>query len=218
MPVLFKHPGSNYMVSATGILSPSTSVEFSVGRAQNSLDYELQLPNLFRSAAGVSGLPLLFPDAVQSDYIPWFDFRDGGGRVGNAGQYQTDRGPFTNKNYHDGARNSPVWGGTQQVWSLYKHSFKPQTSSVLNSRIQFADDANNRRTTGSDTKCRTGVLRNTPGDKVRAAGMGLQQRRVVRKGPRKATRSGRSIRRALYFMSPHGTNVAGLHILPTVRT
>ena len=41
-------------------------------------------------------MPLLYPDAVQADYIPDFDFA--GGRTGNAGQYQTDRGPFTNEN------------------------------------------------------------------------------------------------------------------------
>ena len=39
-------------------------------------------------------MPLLFPDAVQADYIPDMRFR--GGRTSNAGQYQTDRGPFTN--------------------------------------------------------------------------------------------------------------------------
>ena len=27
--------------------------------------------------AGVSGLPLLFPDALQADYVPWFRFRAG---------------------------------------------------------------------------------------------------------------------------------------------
>ena len=46
------HPGSNYMLSATGILSPSTSLEVSLGRAANSLNYELQNEKLFRSAAG----------------------------------------------------------------------------------------------------------------------------------------------------------------------
>src|SRR5258708_27654688 len=32
-PVLFVHPGSNYMLSATGTLNASTSLEFSWGRA-----------------------------------------------------------------------------------------------------------------------------------------------------------------------------------------
>src|SRR5262245_5655061 len=88
MPVKFIHPGKNYMLSATGILSPSMSIEMSLGRAQNSLNYQLQMQNLYRSAAGVTGLPLLFPDAVQSDYIHSFEFR--AGRKSNAGPHQTD--------------------------------------------------------------------------------------------------------------------------------
>ncbi len=88
-PTLFVHPGSNYMLSATGTLNSSTSLELSWGRAANSLNYQLQQQQLFRANAGVSALPLLFPSAVQADYVPFFSFR--GGRTGNVGQYQTDR-------------------------------------------------------------------------------------------------------------------------------
>ena len=73
LDTLFTTPGSNFMLSTTGILSPTTSVELSVGRAHNSLDFIVRNDELRRSAAGLSGLPLLFPDAVQDDYIP--DFR-----------------------------------------------------------------------------------------------------------------------------------------------
>ncbi len=48
MPVLFVHPGSNYMLSATGIVNSTTSLELSWGRAANSLNYQLQNQNLFR--------------------------------------------------------------------------------------------------------------------------------------------------------------------------
>lgn len=149
-PVLFNHPGSNYMLSATGVLSPSLSVELSWGRASNSLNYELQLDKLFRSAAGVSSLPLLFPEAVQADYVPWFQFR--GGRTGNAGQYQTDRGPFTNENItHDVLANvTKVWGAHASKAGVYfQHSYKPQSIfASFNSTINFADDANNPFDTG----------------------------------------------------------------------
>ena len=74
-PTLFVHPGSNYMLSATGILNSTTSLELSWGRASNSLNYQLQQQQLFRSNASVSSLPLLFPSAVQADYVPWFVFR-----------------------------------------------------------------------------------------------------------------------------------------------
>ncbi|MFI4942330.1 MAG: carboxypeptidase regulatory-like domain-containing protein [Burkholderiales bacterium] len=150
MPVLWIHPGSNYMLSATGILSPSMSLEVSFGRAANSLDYELQAENLFRSAAGVSAMPLLFPDAVQADYIPDFRFR--GGRTGNAGFYQTDRGPFTNKNitYDALANLSKVAGSHSMKFGVYfQHSYKPQSIfASFNSQINFIDDSNNPFDTG----------------------------------------------------------------------
>src|SRR5438552_4076724 len=71
-PTLFVHPGSNYMLSATGVLNSSTSLEVSWGRAANSLNFQLQQQQLFRANAGVSSLPLLLPSAVQADYVPWF--------------------------------------------------------------------------------------------------------------------------------------------------
>jgi Carboxypeptidase regulatory-like domain len=149
-PVLFLHPGSNYMLSATGTLNNSTSLELSWGRAGNSLNYQLQLEPLFRSNAGVSALPLLFPDAVQSDYVPWFVFR--GGRTGNAGQYQTDRGPFTNENItHDVIVNmTKVWGShASKVGFYFQHSFKPQSIfASFNSQIDFTDSSSNPFDTG----------------------------------------------------------------------
>jgi Carboxypeptidase regulatory-like domain len=160
-PVLFLHPGSNYMLSATGTLNNTTALEFSWGRAGNSLNYQLQPEKLFRSNAGVGGLPLLFPDAVQSDYVPWFVFR--GGRTGNAGQYQTDRGPFTNENItHDVIANiTKVWGSHASKAGFYfQHSFKPQSIfASFNSQIDFIDNSSNQFDTGfSYANAATGVF------------------------------------------------------------
>jgi hypothetical protein len=149
-PTLFLHPGSNYMLSTTGVLNNSTSMELSWGRAANSLNYQLQLDKLRRSTAGLTGLPYLFPDVIQGDYVPEFQFR--GGRTGNAGQYQTDRGPFTNENItHDVIANlTKVWGShASKVGFYFQHSFKPQSIfASFNGRINFADDANNPFDTG----------------------------------------------------------------------
>jgi hypothetical protein len=149
-PALFIHPGSNYMLSTTGILNNSTSLEVSWGRASNSLNWDLQLDTLFRSNSGVSGMPLLFPEAAQGDFIPWFVFR--GGRTGNAGQYQTDRGPFTNENItHDVVINmTKVWGAHASKFGFYyQNSFKPQSLfASFNSQINFADNTNNPFDTG----------------------------------------------------------------------
>jgi hypothetical protein len=160
-PTLFVHPGSNYMLSATGILNSSTSLELSWGRASNSLNYQLQQQQLFRSNAGVTGLPLLFPDAVQGDYVPWFQFN--GGRTGNAGQYQTDRGPFTNENVtHDVIANlTKVWGAHASKTGFYfQHSFKPQSIfASFNSLINFTDNGANPFDTGfSYANAATGVF------------------------------------------------------------
>ncbi len=151
MPVLFLHPGTNYMLSATGILNPTTSLEVSLGRASNSLNYRLEREDLFRGKAGLSGMPLLFPDAVQADYIP--DVRFNGGRVGgNAGFYQTDRGPFTNENItHDALANlSKVFGSHSTKFGVYyQRSYKPQSIfASFNSQINFIDNASNPFDTG----------------------------------------------------------------------
>ena len=161
MPVLFLHPGSNYMLSATGILNPTMSLEMSFGRAANSLNYELQNQSLFRSAAGLTGMPLLFPDAVQADYIPDFRFR--GGRTGNAGFYQTDRGPFTNENvtYDALANLSKIFGSHSTKFGIYyQHSYKPQSIfASFNSQIDFIDNSSNPFDTGySYANAATGVF------------------------------------------------------------
>jgi hypothetical protein len=161
MPVLFTHPGSNYMLSATGILNSTTSLELSWGRAGNSLNYQIQNANLFRAPAGLSAMPLLFPDAVQADYIPDFRFR--GGRTGNAGFYQTNQGPFTNENItHDVIANlTKVWGAHASKAGFYfQHSFKPQSIfASFNSQIDFIDNASNPFDTGySYANAATGVF------------------------------------------------------------
>ncbi len=160
-PTLFMHPGMNIMLSATGVLNPSTSVELSWGRASNSLNYQLQLDPLRRSNSGLSALPLLYPDALQGDYVPWFQFR--GGRTSDAGQYQTDRGPFTNENItHDVIANiTKVWGAHASKAGFYfQHSFKPQSIfASFNSNIDFRDDANSPFDTGfSYANAATGVF------------------------------------------------------------
>jgi hypothetical protein len=145
LPVAHSLPGKNYMLSTTAVLSPTTSLEASWGRAANSLNYDMQLQSLYRSNSGTAGLPYLYPDAVQGDYVPEFQFR--GGRTSNAGQYQTDRGPFTNENItHDVLANiTKVWGShNSKAGIYYQNSYKPQSIfASFNGRINFADDANN---------------------------------------------------------------------------
>ena len=131
-------------------------------------------------------MPLLFPDAVQADYIPWFVFR--GGRTGNAGQYQTDRGPFTNENttYDVIANLTKVWGAHSAKFGVYyQSSFKPQSIfASFNSQIDFTDNSSNPFDTGLRLRERghRRLQHLHPGQQVRAAGVALQELRVVRPG------------------------------------
>lgn len=149
-PVIFRNPGGNYMLSTTGILNDTTTVELSWGRANNSLNYDLQVENLRRQNAGLTDFPLLFPDAVQGDYVPWFQFR--GGRTNNAGQYQTDRGPFTNENItHDVVASiTKMFGGHNTKAGFYfQHSYKPQSIfASFNGTVNFVDNVSNPFDTG----------------------------------------------------------------------
>jgi hypothetical protein len=158
----FDHPGKNWMLSTTGILNNTTSLEVSVGSANNALTYAVGNPNLTRSATGLSSMPLLFPSAVQQDYIP--DMRFNGGHVGgSAGYYQTDRGPFVNENttYDVIGNLTKIWGAHSAKFGVYyQSSWKPQSPfASFNSNISFIDDSNNPYDTGfSYANAATGVF------------------------------------------------------------
>jgi len=160
-PTLFMHPGKNFMMSTQGVLNTSTSFEASVGTAKNSLNYGLELDPLRRSNSGLTSFPYLYPDAVQSDYVPWFQFR--GGNTGNAGQYQTDRGPFTNENqtWDIVANLTKVWGAhTSKAGYYYQHSRKPQSIFfAFNGSVDFTNNSSNPFDTGySYANAATGVF------------------------------------------------------------
>ena len=189
LDTLFETPGSNWMISGVGILNNSTSLELSLGRAHNSLDFTIQNQNLTRTAAGLTAFPLLFPDAVQSDYIPDFIFNANNARVGNnAGRLQTDRGPFTNFNttYDVVANLSKIWGPHAAKFGFYfQSSLKPQSIfASFNSQINFVDNASNPfDTQHSYANIATGVFNTyTQADKVRDPGVALQEHRVVPAG------------------------------------
>ena len=161
IPVLHPLPGRNWMLSATGILNTTTSVEVSVGAARNALTYELQAENLFRQSAGLTGFPYLYQDAPQGDFIPFFQFR--GGRTGNAGQYQTNQGPFVNENktFDALANLTKIWGSHASKFGVYyQHSYKAQSNfASFNSTVNFVDNSSNPYDTGySYANAATGVF------------------------------------------------------------
>jgi hypothetical protein len=145
------YPGSNWMLSATGILNSTTSIEISVGSANNTIDVDTKNPALRRSAAGLTDFPLLYPKAVQADYLPWFNFS--GGRVGSsAGFFYTPYGPFHEENTtYDAITNlTKIWGShTLKTGIYFQHSYKTQGDFAMhNGGISFIDDASNPYDTG----------------------------------------------------------------------
>jgi hypothetical protein len=145
------YPGSNWMLSTTGILNDTTSLEISVGSAHNAIEFDVGNPKLTRSVAGLSDMLLLYPDAVRQDMIPEMHFN--GGRVGgSAGFYGTGGGPFVNENttYDVVANLTKVFGShTAKFGVYYQSSWKAQASwAYFNSRVDFITDANNPFDTG----------------------------------------------------------------------
>jgi hypothetical protein len=145
------YPGSNWMLSAPGILNNTTSLEISVGSAHNAIEFDVGNPKLARSVAGLSDMPLLYPDAVRQDMIPEMQFN--GGRVGgSAGVYGTGGGPFVNENttYDVVANLTKVFGShTAKFGVYYQSSWKAQASwAYFNSWINFIEDANSPFDTG----------------------------------------------------------------------
>ena len=94
-------------------------------------------------------MPLLYPDAVQADYIPDLQLprRTHGG---NAGQYQTDRGPFTNENTtYDALAN------LTKIWGAHASSSASTTSTATSPR------ASSRASTARSTSSTTRTTRST---------------------------------------------------------
>ena len=119
------------------------------GRAENSLDYDLQLDSLAPRERRRRRAPSLFPSAIQADYVPFFRFR--GGRTGNAGQYQTDRGPFTNE-------TSPT-----TCWrTCRRSSARTRPSSACTTRAATSRRASTRPSTATSTSPTTRTTPSTP--------------------------------------------------------
>lgn len=145
MNVISNTPARNWLVSTTGILSHATSLEISVGSANNSLDHYTDNTKLTRAGAGMSSLPMLFPSAIQNDYIPYFTY--GGGRIANAPVFRINQAPFTNFNttYDVVANLTRVMGShAAKVGLYYQKSLKDQSAfASFNGQINFNNNTSN---------------------------------------------------------------------------
>lgn len=138
-------PGRNWMVSTTGVLNNTTSLEISVGSAHNSLAHSTTSAQWTRTGTGMSALPMLFPTAIQNDYLPQMSF--GGGRIGSPAFLNSSQAPFTNFNTtYDVVANLTklISAHALKGGFYYQHSLKPQSAfASFNGAINFDNSSNN---------------------------------------------------------------------------
>ena len=138
-------PGRNWMVSSTGILNNTTSLEISLGSGHNSLSHTVSNSQFTRTGAGMSNLPMLYTTPIQDDLLPQLSF--GGGRIGNPVFLNSGQAPFTNFNttYDIVANLTKVMGSHQAKAGFYfQKSQKPQSAFTnFNGNYNFDNSGNN---------------------------------------------------------------------------
>jgi hypothetical protein len=141
-----KFPNNRYSVTGTvtGSINPTTVVEITFGQSHNFIDILPNNPNFNRTALGLSNIPLLFPNAVQLDLPPQFQF---GGRVANGPNIGSNNAPFYNFNTtRDWSVNLSKIAGSHNLkfgW-FWQNSFKPQSSFANNNgQYNFNDNTQN---------------------------------------------------------------------------
>jgi len=145
-------PGHALALSATKVINSTTFNEVTVGFGYNRINIDATDDSLTRTATGLSALPLLYPSAVQNDYIPRFDFGTRARGGNQSPQIGTNNAPFFNYN-----RTTDIIDNFTKAYSkhtvkaglYYQYSQKDQTSFANSSGdISFADNTANPFDTG----------------------------------------------------------------------
>jgi hypothetical protein len=149
VPITDSRPGRSFVVSATALLSPVMTNEATWGFGKNIIHIDPVNDGLSRAKTGID-IPLIYPNAVQNDFIPRFAYA--GSKIGNQGQFGTNNAPFYNYNttieWIDNLTR--VMGSHVAKAGLYiQRSRKDQTSFANSSGdIDFGDDSSNPLDTG----------------------------------------------------------------------
>jgi outer membrane receptor protein involved in Fe transport len=142
-------PGRSFATGATWIISPTMTNEANWGFTHNSILIDENGQVLRRSTSGIN-LPLLYPSAVQRDYIPAVSFN--GTRITASPGFGTGNAPFINYNTTiDISDNlSKIWGKHNIKGGVYmQRSRKDQTSFAnANGNYNFGDNPSNPYDTG----------------------------------------------------------------------
>jgi hypothetical protein len=142
-------PGRSFATGATWIISPTMTNEFNWGFTHNSILIDENGTVLRRGTSGIN-LPVLYPSAVQRDYIPAVTFN--GTRITASPGFGTGNAPFINYNTTiDISDNlTKVWGKHTLKAGVYlQRSRKDQTSFAnANGSYNFGDNPSNPYDTG----------------------------------------------------------------------
>ena len=151
-PIAYANPGWSWATGMTYVISPTMTNELNVGSSHNNILIAYTTNDFSRTKSGVN-LPVLYPNAVQNDYLPYFTF--GGSKIGNsaaANQGNNGAGPFVNFNttYDVTDALSKVWNRHTLKFGYYmQKSVKNQTSfGAFDGAYNFGDNSNNPYDTG----------------------------------------------------------------------
>ncbi|MBC7927932.1 MAG: TonB-dependent receptor, partial [Bryobacteraceae bacterium] len=151
IPITDARPGKSFGGGVTWVIDPTTTLETTVGWGRNDINIDLADGGgaLTRATTG-QNFPLLYPSAVQKDFIPSFGFN--GTRLANSPTIGTNNAPFVN--YNDTldiiSNASKVFEGHLVKAGIYiQKSRKDQTSFAnANGNYNWGDNPNNPLDTG----------------------------------------------------------------------
>ncbi len=142
-------PGKSLAGGVTWVISPSMTNEANWGYTKNNIDI-VEVGNVLRRKTSGVTLPLLYPSAVQDDYIPNATFN--GSHLANSPTFVTNDAPFHNYNTSIDVSDAltKIWGShTIKTGIFLQRSRKDQTSfSDNNGNYNFGDNAANPLDTG----------------------------------------------------------------------
>jgi len=134
-------PGRSIATGATYVISPTMTNEFNWGYTHNSINIFATNNNLSQTALGSNPLPVLYPGAVQDNYLPNVTF--GGTNLANSTSFGSADAPFINYN-----TTIDITDGLTKVWNTHtvkvglymQRSRKNQTSfASFNGSYNFGD-------------------------------------------------------------------------------
>lgn len=141
------YPNDRYSFNGTvtGTISSTLVFEATFGQSHNAIDILPGNPKFNRAGLSLTGIPLLFPGAVQIDAPPRFIFN--GGRIANGPNIGSNNAPFYNFNTtRDFAASVAKIAGSHNFKAgiFWQNSFKPQSSFAANNGdYNFVDNAAN---------------------------------------------------------------------------